>query len=229
MKRIAITRVRGKIKTRVSDCLTEETSLSIRVNGKSLVTLYCSCRDIKDLVIGHLYTTGAIARLCDIRRLNFRKKNIAEVRIVRSRILPRTTACTSVISITSRKLLALMRTFHNSCAEFKRTGGVHSVALCDTGKILVFKEDLGRHNAFDKVAGKALEQGIPLDDKIILTSGRIPLEIIAKVQRCCIPIIASISAPTAQAVALARKEHITLIGFCRKNKMNIYSAQARIQ
>ncbi|MCX5707929.1 MAG: formate dehydrogenase accessory sulfurtransferase FdhD [Candidatus Omnitrophica bacterium] len=229
MKKIKIIKVSGKNKRGEFDFLTEETTLSIRVNGKHLVTLYCSSRDVRELVIGHLYTTGAIARLCDIRTLNLTKRNIAEVRVARQRNPQRTPARTSGVTIRSQKLLALMRTFHNSCAEFKRTGGVHSVALCDTSKILVFKEDLGRHNAFDKVAGKALEQEIPVHDKIILTSGRIPLEIITKVQRCCIPIIASVSAPTAQAVALARKERITLIGFCRKNKMNIYSAEARIQ
>jgi Uncharacterized protein required for formate dehydrogenase activity len=112
--------------------------------------------------------------------------------------------------------------------SFKKTGAVHSAALCDSKKILIFKEDLGRHNAMDKVVGEALLKDISLRDKILLSSGRLPLEVVARAAVCRIPAIVSVSAPTYQSVALARKKNMLLIGFCRSERMNIYSGIGRL-
>jgi len=112
---------------------------------------------------------------------------------------------------------------------FKTTGGVHCVALCDTQKIKVIAEDVARHNALDKVVGEALLKDIYLKDKVIILSGRVSLEMILKAAKLQIPVIISKSAPTSLSVALAKKVNITLVGFVRGNKMNIYSNQERIK
>ena len=111
---------------------------------------------------------------------------------------------------------------------FKTTGGVHCVALCDTQEIRVIAEDVARHNALDKVIGEALIKDIYLKDKIIILSGRVSLEMILKAAKLQIPVIISKSAPTSLSVLLAKKVNITLVGFVRGNKMNIYSNGERI-
>ncbi|MDO4535262.1 MAG: formate dehydrogenase accessory sulfurtransferase FdhD [Clostridium perfringens] len=111
---------------------------------------------------------------------------------------------------------------------FKETGGVHCVALCNKEDILVINEDVARHNALDKVIGEALEKDIYLKDKIVILSGRVSLEMILKCAKLNIPIIISKSAPTSLSVSLAKMLNITLVGFVRGNKMNIYSGEERI-
>jgi len=102
-------------------------------------------------------------------------------------------------------------------------GGVHSCALCSQDEIIIFEEDIGRHNALDKILGRALLQDIDLSDKIILTSGRISSEILIKVGKRAIPVLISRAAPTNLAIEMARELNITLIGFARGEKLNIYS------
>ena len=105
---------------------------------------------------------------------------------------------------------------------------MHCVALCDRENILVINEDVARHNALDKVIGESLEKEIYLKDKIVILSGRVSLEMILKCAKLNIPIIISKSDPTSLSVALAKMLNITLVGFVRGNKMNIYSGDERI-
>ncbi len=134
----------------------------------------------------------------------------------------------SSLKISSKSILKLMQEFQQKSNLFMETGAVHSAALSDGRNILVFKEDIGRHNAIDKIIGRTLEEGIDFRDKIILTSGRISSEILLKIQKCIVPLIISRSAPTDQAVKLACELNITIIGFARGNRMNIYSAPERV-
>jgi FdhD protein len=112
---------------------------------------------------------------------------------------------------------------------FKSTGGAHAAALCDTEEILVFKEDIGRHNAVDKVFGECLMRGIETYGKTLLTSGRISSEMLLKAVKCEIAVVVSRSAPTSLAVQFAEAAGITLVGFARGRRMNIYSKDHRIE
>jgi FdhD protein len=230
MKKILITCFdRGK-RRKKTDWLTEEVTLTIYANKKKVAQLLASPKDLKALALGHLYTSGIIKQLSDIKALSIdSKKGIARAQVRHSAFSVKKKNDFSRVSVKPAKMIELMQRFHKSCKEFIKTGGVHSAALCAKDKILLFKADLGRHNAFDKVAGEALLKGMEFKDKIILTSGRIPSEILNKVLMCRIPIIASVSAPTIHAVRTARKQNITLIGFLRGQKMNIYSADQRIK
>ena len=129
----------------------------------------------------------------------------------------------------SRQISALMDELRDRSQLHRQTGGVHASALAEPTGVLVFREDIGRHNAVDKVIGAALLQGLSFQDKLLLTSGRLSSEVLHKAAACGLPVVVSRSAPTDRCVAAARELNITLIGFARGSRMNVYSAQKRIE
>jgi len=100
---------------------------------------------------------------------------------------------------------------------------VHSAALCDTERVLVFEEDIGRHNALDKVFGRCLYEGLSTSDGLLLTTGRVSSEVVLKAVRMGVPFLISRSAPTDLAVGFAEGLGVTLVGFVRGSKMNVYA------
>jgi FdhD protein len=126
-------------------------------------------------------------------------------------------------------LCRLPETLRAEQAVFSRTGGLHAAALFDaTGVLLAVREDIGRHNAVDKVAGWALLDGrLPLSTHIMVVSGRGGFEIVQKALAAGIPILASVSAPSSLAVKLARELGLTLVGFLRGRRFVVYSGPVR--
>ncbi|HKZ56668.1 MAG TPA: formate dehydrogenase accessory sulfurtransferase FdhD, partial [Thermodesulfovibrionales bacterium] len=131
-------------------------------------------------------------------------------------------------SIDAGILKTLFKEFQQRSEIFRLTGGVHSAALSDGEKILVFAEDIGRHNAIDKIIGYSILEKIPFAGKLILVSGRLSSEIVSKCSRWGIPIVASRAAPTNLAIEIAETSGITLIGFVRGERINIYTNPQRI-
>ena len=127
-------------------------------------------------------------------------------------------------------LLALPSLLREQQSDFARTGGIHAAGIFDlSGKALIVREDIGRHNAVDKVIGRAFLDGkLPLDRHLLLVSGRASFEILQKALAAGIPIIASVSAPSALAMEFARESNQTLIGFLRPPSFNIYSHVDRV-
>ncbi|WP_373520313.1 formate dehydrogenase accessory sulfurtransferase FdhD [Aquiflexum sp.] len=113
---------------------------------------------------------------------------------------------------------------------FKYTGGMHAAALFNLeGDLLILREDVGRHNAFDKVVGAALEKGsMPLNQHLMMLSGRISFELVQKSIKAGIPILVAVGAPSSLAVSMAEEKGITLIGFLKSGSFNIYSGKERI-
>ena len=127
-------------------------------------------------------------------------------------------------------LLMLPDSLRKGQNDFGRTGGIHAAGVFDLyGKPIVIREDIGRHNAVDKVIGRALLDGLlPLDRHVLVVSGRASFEIVQKALAAGIPIIASVSAPSTLAVSFARESNQTLIGFLRPPSFNIYSHIERV-
>jgi FdhD protein len=133
------------------------------------------------------------------------------------------------LSVPDHILLGLDRAMREGQEVHRQVGGTHAAALYDAaGHIVVLAEDIGRHNAVDKVIGHCLLRGTPLADKVLVTSGRASYEMIVKAIRVGIPIAASVSAPTALAVQLAHDRGLTLIGYLRGGRMNVYTHPRRV-
>ncbi len=253
MEEFEIIRIDKGVRETLKVSVTEEIPLTIEVNGDEVATLLCSPEDLKDMVTGFLLTSGFIKGISSLRGLVVDRdlwKASAEVdpggmqsEMFQKRIytsgcgkgiifhnpidLIHRSALPAGFTAESGRITELMRAFMKYSTEYRQTGGVHSAALADTD-LVVFRDDLGRHNAIDKVIGAALAGGINLSDKIMLTSGRISSEIIWKLIRCGIPVLASAKAPTNQAIKIARDGNLTTVGFARANHMNIYSGFDRI-
>jgi FdhD protein len=134
------------------------------------------------------------------------------------------------LRVSTATLLGLPATQRSAQRQFSRTGGLHAAALFDeSGALLCLREDVGRHNAFDKVIGWAATQGLlPLRSHMILASGRASFELTQKTLMAGIPLLAAVSAPSSLAVELAAESGMTLIGFLRGEQMNVYAGHERI-
>ncbi len=210
-----------------TDIVAVEYQFELFVNARSVFKFDCSPKQLKELVTGFLLDEGFIERLDEIKCLEFKpssctvnlkthkKRSLAPVRPLKMASWP--------------SLWNLMEKFGQRSLFFKQTGCFHAAAVATERDIFCFAEDIGRHNAIDKVIGTAILKNISLEDKILLTSCRISSSIIKKAIFAGIPTIASKSAVTEEAVKLALQYNIGLIGFIRSHKMNIYTGWAGIK
>ena len=223
----------------------DEQLLSIYVNGESLATMMCSPVQLEALTAGFLYNEALIESADEIALLQLNKTNaVADVILTRDHVqLPRrmilTTGCgggvtgqelsksfpalESALQTEPAIILRLMRQLQGAARLYNAVRGVHTAVLGDEKGLLVCAEDVGRHNAVDKVAGKALLDGITTRDRILLTSGRISSEMLGKARRMGIPVVASRTAPTSVTVEMADAWGICVVGYARRGGMRVYT------
>jgi len=255
VKMFPIQRVTKEGKNDTEDLVTREIALTIILNNRELVTLLCSPSDLKYLAVGFLSSEGLVKSKDEIKKITVdEQRGVVRVETEEDKefanelIFKRfiTSGCgrgasfysaadiqgqakvESQIVISAIEVFSLVREFQRCSQIYRITGGVHSAALCDTTNILVFAEDIGRHNAIDKIFGQCLLENISTDEQMIITSGRISSEILLKVAKRNIPVIISKSAPTDLGVRLANDLGITLVGFVRGKRMNAYTNDWRI-
>jgi FdhD protein len=131
--------------------------------------------------------------------------------------------------LTSTFIQQLLNQMSIAQSAFTYTGGLHAATLFDkSGKIILMREDVGRHNALDKIIGNALTQDLPLNDKIVLMSSRASFELIQKVIMAKIPVIATIGAPSSLAVETAQRFGVILLGFVKEDRFNVYSGAENV-
>jgi len=254
MEKIPILRLTEGERHNVEDVIAREFPLTIILNNQELITLLCSPTDLKYLAIGFLISEGLLKNKGEIRKLIVDERSgVARVEteasgeplndVLFKRLI--TSGCgrgasfysatdsngqkvQSQMEMSAHSVFSLMSEFQHRSQVYRATGGVHSAALCNSKNILVFNQDMGRHNAIDKIFGECILRDISTDSCIIITSGRISSEILLKVAKRQIPILISKSAPTDLGVRFANDLGVTLVGFVRGKRMNIYTNEWRI-
>ena len=244
---------KGNTKKTITSVPTE-VPLTIVANGEEIATLSGSPDHLREFVYGFLFTAGFIQEADDVRsffwddtkwRIEVELENPPDPNLLTKRLY--TSGCgrgvmfSSVVELALRRPLAdqftidsdvilrLMRWLQTSSQLYRSTRGVHTAALSEGGALPeIACDDIGRHNAVDKVIGSALMTGIDFKVSVLLCSGRISSDILFKAKRCDIPVTISLSAPTHQAVLLARDMDLTLVGFARGLSFTIFSHPERI-
>jgi len=249
---VNLTRIKGNKREEISDLVVRETTFTILLNKKKLVTLSCSPEKYKFLGLGFLYTSGILQKKEDIISLDINEKqdlmdieikgvSLSSEDIINSSLWigsyqqPEEQEETPLsvdisLKISSNLVYSLIFEMQERANFFKLTGGVHSCALADkNGFTILFSEDISRYNTIDKILGEALVNDITTEDKIILTSCRITSGILKKIIIGKLPVVISRTAPTDLAIKLAERAGITLVGFVRGERMNIYTHPQRIE
>jgi FdhD protein len=240
-------RVRGSRADEVAGEIVREQPLTLSVNGEKFLTLLCSPVKLEALVVGYLWMEKVIASLDEITRLEVSPVDgHAEVTLSHPVTLPTerilTSGCgggitfridhrlfprlASSLRVAPETLSARMKDLFAAAVHYRESRGIHGAALSDGECLLVVAEDVGRHNAVDKVKGEALVRGIPTEDRILLSTGRVSSEMLLKAARMGVPLIASRTSPTEMAVALAEQLNITVCGYVRGDSLNLYSGHA---
>jgi FdhD protein len=221
-----------------------EQPLTVSVNGQRFITLLASPRGLDCLVVGYLWLEKVIASPEEIRRLWVSEVDgRAEVDLHREVELPRerilTSGCgggitfridprlfpriQSTLRVGPERLFERMKDLYREAVGYRTSRGIHGAALADPDRLLFLAEDVGRHNAVDKVAGAALLAGVSLHDRILLSTGRISSEMLLKGARMGVPLVVSRTSPTEMAVTLAEQLGITVVGYLRHDTFNLYA------
>ena len=257
VKQVDITRIKDNKKILMKDDIIDEDILEIFINKKKAFQMVFSMTDAKALAAGFLFTQGIIEKKTEIKTIAFLKTKkqchitldtLAQERLIQftnglqikgssgGTLLQEQTEPFSsplaqpenLFTITYDQVLSLIQLHWDHSELFHKTGALHSAGLCTPLKMLAYYEDIGRHNALDKLAGDILLKGIETKDKVATISCRMSLEIIGKIIKTGIPIVISNAAPTLCAVKLADRAGLTIIGFARNNRFNIYTHEKRI-
>ena len=229
-----------------------EMPLTIFLNGRELLTTLCSPKALDYLAVGVLLSEGLITRrsdLCSIKVKDECRVYVESVNDVNDKykaLKPliassggkgsssygssdiEKESISSKLRITAEQVLHLTGNFLSRSSIYKATHGVHSAALCDPNHILLFQDDIGRHNALDKIFGECFLKDTPLVDSIIITSGRVSSEILLKIAKRGVPILVSKAPPTAQGIMLARDIGVTIIQATRDDSLFVYSCSERV-
>jgi len=226
-----------------------ETPVTLTVNGEDWLTFMCTPVDLEAMAVGFLFNEGLIKTASDIASVHLcASGDVLDVWTYQKLEKPtnwrRTTGCTGGITAVDTEVIArpilngatlstasveaLIGQLFESQRLYRTSGGVHTSALSDGKQICVVAEDIGRHNTLDKIAGRVLLENISLPQKIILTTGRISSEMLQKSSRLSAAVVISRTSPSSLSIELAEYLGITLIGYARRNRFNVYTHPERI-
>lgn len=228
-----------------------EAPVSLTVNGEVWLTFMCTPIHLEALAIGFLYNEGIIetmdevenARVCEHgdnvdvwlkhaarQPSSWRRTSGCAGGVTGVDLLTKPNVSLSEINfaVAADAVGRLVEMLFESQSLYRDTGGVHTSALSDGEKILVSAEDIGRHNTLDKIAGLCLMNHIFAEKRILMTTGRISSEMLQKAARLNAPMLISRTSPSSLSIEMAERYGITLIGYARKHRYNVYSNPQRI-
>lgn len=226
-----------------------EQPLTIVANGVELATFLCTPANLDYLTIGFLAFEGIIGHVDDIRDLDVDPENgVAEVKLATEVIQPKkrvfTSGCgmgltfslrlshyphlASDLTLTPVQIFPLMQQLFDGATMYKASRGIHAAALSDAEQVLLLAEDVGRHNALDKILGEAMLKGIRTEGRILLTSGRISSEMLRKGAHMGTPFLISRTSPTTLSIEAAKRLGVTMIGYVRRNSFSLYTHPERL-
>ncbi|QQK07089.1 formate dehydrogenase accessory sulfurtransferase FdhD [Miniphocaeibacter halophilus] len=211
--------------------IVEESKIDIFINDKKIFKIVCSPFNLKEMAVGFLWMNGYINSKDDVISIDIDTEGIMDLKIKGSTEekqieLEKNDSNIEILSTEIPKQIKLME---DKAKLFEKTGGVHCAALISNNEVIVYMEDIGRHNTLDKIAGYCILNNIDMSNKIIAFSGRLPIEIVTKISKMKVPIMISRSAPTNLGIELAREKGITLCGFTRNNRYHIYANSYRVK
>jgi FdhD protein len=241
----------------VTDCIAEEKPLHLFVNTSYWATILCSPSNLEEMAVGHLLSEGILKSTGEIEEVNLKKtegtchvKLKAEInteeRLSLSRLHQRivTSACgeqtiyqykrkptkiTSNLTVKAEVLFNSVNQLNFKAEVFKKTGGVHAAAIHKAdGALVALAEDVGRHNAVDKVIGIAALKQTSFIECFLTSTGRLSGDVVFKASKVGLAIVASLGAALDSGVAMAEAANLTLAGFVRGKRMNIYTCKERI-
>lgn len=234
----------------VDSGLPEEAPLSIYVNGSELATFMCTPRQQDVLALGFLANEELIAAMDEVRVVHIcANGTCVDVWLDHAIQHPKrsivTSGCgggltfddlsrqieplNSDLRVRPAQVRDLMRQLYSAGELYRSVRGIHTSALSDGERLLFVAEDVGRHNTLDKLRGQALMQNADTRDLILLSSGRISSEMLNKAAKMGVPLVISRTSPTSLSVTLAQAWGITLVGYVRQNRMNVYTGAERLQ
>ncbi|MFC2016157.1 formate dehydrogenase accessory sulfurtransferase FdhD [Chloroflexota bacterium] len=243
----------GKWK-RISGKLPDELLLSLFVDGQELVSILCTPEKLNCLVIGYLLSEGFISNLDEISMMRVcLDESLVEVRLSHQievtparRIL--TSGCgggttfeqgteiqplNSDWCVSPSQVLSSIKLLQGKPGSDEISGGIrrglHVSAISDGDKLIIRAEDIGRHNTLDKIRGESILTGIPIKDRLLVTTGRISSEMLVKVAKMEVPVVASLNSATRRAVTLGVELGITIVGYARGSNLSIFSGEERLQ
>lgn len=251
-----VIKIMGTEKHLTEDVIVREVPITIYFNKEEIVTILCSPNQIRELTVGFLVSEGFIETRDDLYTIGHHcEENIIRVEgrarqgqqgILSRRVI--SSCCgksrasfnfendgslikvqDSTVRITLDEALYFANYLDQNSAIFKETGGTHNGGVGCSGRVGYTCHDIGRHNVLDKIMGRAVLQKLDLSDHVLFFSGRVSSEILIKVAKMNISILVARSAPTDMTIALAEDLNITVIGFARGNRLNIYSCAERIR
>jgi len=252
---VPVRRVTGGGAVDGADRVVREVPLTVFLNDREFVTLVCSPAGFEELVAGFLLVEGIVGARADLREIAVRPEEglvwvttgsgsgEAEELFLKRCLASccgrgRSTvyfmndaglaAVESALAVTPDLIRRLDLEREERSGVFRETGGTHGAALCSVEGLVYFREDIGRHNAVDKVLGRAFLDGVSLDDKMIFLSGRVSSEMVVKAARARVPLIASRAAATDLALRMAADLNITVVGFLRGDRFNVYTGPQRV-
>jgi FdhD protein len=243
--------------TKMRDWVAEEVPLKIIINAAYTFIIWCSPMQFRELAVGHLYAENVLREVDDIQSITsdetqnvchvqFKPEINLEERMENrrrgARIVPLLKASTAAyqkdhkisvvhsdLTVKAQVILDAIAQMNEKAKGFRETGGLHDSGIFKADGVMVaFSEDVGRHNTVDKVIGEALLNRLNFGECFMVITGRVPGDMIYKAAKVGLPVLASVAAVLNSGVASAEKAQISIVGFVRGKRMNVYTCPQRI-